>query len=155
MRRRSMLRDIVPLVGVAIGALSAGPATASDYWRCVDGQWTAVGRPTHPMPLRACGPRPALPRDQADCTAAGGHWGRAGISPVPSCRMPTRDAGRVCADDGECEGACLRTLTPAERDRLRARDTVPGTGTCTTVVQPLGCQARVEQGVVRRILCLD
>lgn len=141
--------------GVTLAGLFAVPAVAADYWQCVDGRWTAVGRPRHPVPAFACGFRMERPRDQVGCVAAGGSWGRAGLFPTPLCRVPTRDGGRVCGDTGECEGECLAALSPEQKQQLRAHRPVTTLGTCTPRVPVFGCQAVVRMGSVTTIICRD
>jgi hypothetical protein len=151
------LNAIPILVALALPAAApmCGAAIAADYWQCIGGAWAAVGHPDHPAPTRACGSRPTLPRDQAGCEAAGGRWGPAGLFPAPICRMPTHDGGRLCGDNDECEGRCLAALTPAQTEQLRAHQPVSALGTCTPVVPVFGCQAAVDKGLVRHIICMD
>lgn len=153
-----MTRTIALLApaAVLIGFFAlVAPAEAAGHWVCRDGGWVAVGGPTHPRPLRACGARPAIPRVEADCLRAGGRWGRAGIFPTPICVMPTGDAGRICGDGDECEGACLATPSEVERARIAARTPVALAGRCTDRRPVFGCMYRVEAGVVRGRLCAD
>lgn len=150
-------------VAAAVALLALGTASGSvtaaglGYWQCVDGRWTAVGAPAHTPPVRRCdAPRRTADTEDA-CLREGGRWGAVGIFPAPVCSLPTRDAGRVCADSGECEGLCAADVSPGERDALvQGRGTViERAGRCTSRVPVVGCHAKVERGVVRRVLCLD
>ncbi len=154
----ALLRVAAAVALLALGAAS-GAVTAAGlgYWQCVDGRWTGVGAPAHPPPDRLCD-APRRTADSADaCVREGGRWGAVGIFPVPVCSLPARDAGRVCADSGECEGLCAAEVSPGERDALvRGRGTViERAGRCAPRLPVVGCHAKVERGVVRRVVCLD
>lgn len=41
------------------------------------------------------------------CIADGGRWGEAALPGVFVCYRPTRDAGKACSHDGDCQGFCL------------------------------------------------
>jgi hypothetical protein len=134
-------------------------AEAAGYWTCSGNTWVAVGEPQHPAPTKPCQSQLEIPNTQPACEQAGGRWGPAGLFPRPICRVPTRDAGRACADEGECEGSCLAALTPAQRDvakqwtGLRQKQQI--LGTCTPTVPIFGCMAVVKEGFVTGILCRD
>ena len=132
---------------------------AAGYWTCAGGGWVAVGDPQHAMPSKLCGSHLEIPRTQLACEQAGGRWGPAGIFPNPICRMPTHDAGRPCADDGECEGLCLAALTPAQRDLVKkwthGRQKLQILGKCTAYSPVFGCMAVVKEGFVTGIMCRD
>lgn len=144
------------LLALALSAGGASLVDAAGYWTCSNGAWVAVEAPQHPKPVKSCGARLERPRTVEDCARVGGRWGPAGLFPKPICRVPTRDGGRVCADDGECEGSCLAALTQAQREQVvRARQKLPTLGQCTPAVPVFGCQAVVRQGWVTGILCRD
>lgn len=149
-------RALVALAGLAFASM-LGEALAAEpgYWRCSGSEWVAVGTPQTPTPAKACGVERAMPDNRADCERAGGTWGPAGIFPKPICRLPTADGGRLCADDGECEGRCLATLTPGQRNEIQSGGRLALLGACTTVTPVFGCMAIVEKGWVARILCAD
>ena len=163
-RRGNLLASVktagVGLVMIASALLPSGAAEAGQrigYWACVEGAWVAQGRPDHPMPLASCPPPAAgeAIRTQSECETRGGTWRAAGIFPQKICILPTIDGGRLCRDDGECEGSCLADLTQAEKDRVIRGRPVKAVGTCTPVIPVFGCQAVVEKGYVEGILCLD
>jgi hypothetical protein len=149
---RSMLTAAV--IAAALGS-GVSPAEAAGYWSCADGQWTAIGSPRHPKPVKTCGSEFAVPETEGECRAAGGRWGPVGIFPAPICRVPTRDGGRICGDDSECEGHCLATLTPAERREAMAGKRFIRSGQCTPHRPVFGCMAVVEKGVVNGVICRD
>jgi hypothetical protein len=130
-------------------------AHAAGYWACADGKWVAVGDPGHAMPSKSCGSQLKIPGTKLACEQAGGRWGPAGLFPKPICRIPTHDAGRVCADTGECEGLCLAALTPAQRDLLNKRQKLQILGKCTPYAPMFGCMAIVKAGFVSGIMCRD
>lgn len=149
-------------IALIIGLLGCALANADPgYWRCREGHWQAVGAPAHPRPLKECGKARQRPNSQEDCVRQGGRWGPIGIFPTPVCSLPTRDAGRPCADSDECEGLCVAKLSPEERERLmrnRGPDSGPGLvrpGACTPRIPVVGCQPKMEQGRVRYLICLD
>ena len=85
-----------------------------------------------PMPVRSvqtqaeleawCHP---LQVQAAACTAKGGEWFLAGLSPpgtIPHCVMPTPDADHACTSNNQCrDSACVPDNTPASG---------PATGHC-------------------------
>jgi len=93
--------------------------------------------------------------DQDSCEALGGTWDRIGLSPRESCNLPTSDAGKPCSDDGECEGACIAELSDEQKDLAMHGVPVETGGKCTSWRIMVGCQARVNDGLVRGILCVD
>ena len=97
-----------------------------------------------------------IPKDQATCEAQGGKWSRIGLAPRESCNLPTLDAGKVCSDSSECEGACLADLSRADQDRIRKDKAVIETqGKCTPWRIVVGCTAPVTGGKVKDIMCVD
>jgi len=134
---------------------SASFAQAAGYWTCSGDTWLAVSDPQHAMPSKLCGSQLEIPRTQLGCEQAGGRWGPAGLFPKPICRIPTHDAGRVCADTGECEGLCLAALTPAQRDLVIKRQKLQVLGKCTPHMPVFGCMAIVKEGFVTGLLCRD
>lgn len=155
MERFPRVRMILFAAAALASAIFAAAAAEPGYWRCSGGSWVAVGEPRTPPPSRACGVEPAIPDDRAGCEKAGGTWGPVGIFPKPICRVPTSDGGRPCGDDGECEGRCLATLTPGQRDEVQSGGRLQVLGACTEVTPVFGCMAIVEKGWVSRILCAD
>lgn len=110
----------------------------------------------------------------AACEACGGVWGISGLVYREACNCKARDAGLVCRDGDECEGACIferwDISIPAPRCRGKGCAARPaGIGrplgrcstrvalrSCHTLLQP-GSGAQPEQAVpwgVSRI-CID
>jgi len=149
----------VQLDGAGAGAGDAATGAAAGYWVCSGDKWVAVADPPHGMPSKRCGSKLELPTTQLACEQGGGRWGPAGLFPRPICKMPTRDAGQPCADDGECEGACLAELTPSQLDIARRWTTLRQkqqlAGKCTPWAPIFGCMAIVRQGFVTGLMCRD
>ena len=100
--------------------------------------------------------RVEIPRDKESCEKQGGRWGRIGIMPKESCNLPTKDAGKICSDSNECEGACIAELAKEDYKKVwEERRTIRTKGKCTPWVIVVGCQARVQNGKVKGILCVD
>jgi hypothetical protein len=142
-------------LAMLLWASSACLAHAAGYWTCVNGRWTSVGAPPHLAPIKTCGSLLEFPGTQQACELSGGTWGRAGLSSKPICRVRTRDAGRACADTGECEGLCLAALTPRQRDLVKQRRKMRLMGKCTPYAPVFGCMAIVREGFVTGLLCRD
>lgn len=95
--------------------------------------------------LAACVPEETLPpvgaeavaRDQALCSARGGIWGPGGKGGF-ACLTRTRDAGRQCRADTDCQGYCL----------ARSR-------TCAPVTPLFGCHEILTASGARATLCVD
>jgi hypothetical protein len=49
------------------------------------------------------------PGKKQDCTAKGGKWNWFPIGGFYFCAIKTRDAGKACSDDSECQGDCVPT----------------------------------------------
>jgi hypothetical protein len=147
------------LLAILLWGASPSLVHAAGYWTCSGDKWVAIGDPQHAMPSKSCGFSLEIPGTQLACEQGGGRWGPAGIFPKPICRMPTHDAGRPCADTGECEGLCLAALTPAQRDlaqqwvRLEQKQQI--LGKCTPSAPLFGCMAIVREGFVTGIMCRD
>ncbi|MCU0800213.1 MAG: hypothetical protein MUD11_00310 [Rhodobacteraceae bacterium] len=82
---------------------------------------------------------PALQTPEAlACIRRGGLWSRVGAGEGRSCVRPTRDAGKRCDADRDCQGVCL------------ARS-----GTCAPVDPLFGCNDVLQDDGRRMTLCLD
>jgi len=96
------------------------------------------------------------PKDKASCEARNGTWEAIGLSPQEVCVLPTADAGTVCTDSSQCQGACVAELSQSDYDKLmRYHIPIPTSGKCTSTTSSVGCNAYVENGVVNGILCVD
>ncbi|MFM2390982.1 MAG: hypothetical protein RLZZ437_2537 [Pseudomonadota bacterium] len=82
---------------------------------------------------------PALQTPQAiACTRQGGVWSRIGQGEARACLRQTRDAGKRCDSDRDCQGVCL------------ARS-----GTCAPVDPLFGCNEVLQDDGRRMTLCLN
>lgn len=52
-------------------------------------------------------PEPPKSAQQTACERKGGRYAAAGASGARACVSPTRDAGKRCARETDCEGLCL------------------------------------------------
>ena len=58
-------------------------------------------------------------RDQLQCEKRGGQWSRIGDGDARTCVKPTRDGGKFCKKQGDCQSECLaRSMTCAPFDPL-------------------------------------
>jgi len=101
------------------------------------GDGTATGTPDVPLHQMTA----------AQCQAVGGTIRPVCMSGNPSCVVRYADAGRVCRDGDDCQGAC--------RAESLDRTTGPVTGRCQETSDPCGCFANVEDGRVDAALCVD
>jgi hypothetical protein len=83
---------------------------------------------------------PSLPiSPQAlDCAARGGTWGRVGDTIAYSCFRPTRDAGKSCRRQTDCETECL----------ARSRS-------CAPITPMIGCNPVLQADGREVTLCID
>ena len=95
-----------------------------------------------------------LPFSKETCEAAGGVWGRVGLSLNEKCNLPTSDAGKECSSSSDCQGSCIAELSQEEWDRA-AKGIVYTNGKCSAWKIVVGCRAFVEGGKVEGILCID
>lgn len=154
-RRWHLATGLCMAWAVLLWVTNPSAAQSPGYWTCSDGKWIGVGQPQHVPPLKICGSRLEIPRTQLLCERAGGRWGPAGLFPKSICRLPTHDAGRICADTEECEGFCLAALTPAQRDFIGKRQKLQVLGKCTPYAPMFGCMAIVKEGFVTGLICRD
>ncbi|SEN27975.1 hypothetical protein SAMN05216227_101064 [Pseudorhodobacter antarcticus] len=90
-----------------------------------------------PMPK----PEPIAGRkipDQIACEKRGGSFVAFGASGLMTCQTPTRDSGKQCKRESDCDGVCL----------ARSR-------TCAPVKPLLGCNAVLQNDGRRVDLCID
>ena len=130
----------------------------SGFWQCDGVQWLAVGAPEHPKPLVQCGSSVtggggAVTKEM--CEAGGGIWGPIGLFPEPTCIERTIDAGRICADMGECASSCDAQLTEEQYQQMLDGEVVVTTGICWSTTPLVGCHAMVHAGKVDGVLCID
>jgi hypothetical protein len=80
---------------------------------------------------------PASP-EEARCLRTGGTWATAGQSGAKACVTLTRDGGKACTRQSQCEGYCL------------ARS-----GTCAPITPMFGCNDILQDDGREVTLCLD
>jgi hypothetical protein len=78
------------------------------------------------------------PREQILCEKRGGNWGNAGRPGIKACIKRTRDAGKACKKQSNCESVCL----------ARSR-------TCAPVKPLFGCNEILQDDGRRVTLCID
>ena len=83
-------------------------------------------------------PEVAKIKAQITCEKRGGHWGNAGKSRLKTCIKRTKDAGKQCRKQGDCDSVCL------------ARS-----GTCAPVKPLFGCNEVLQKDGSRVTLCID
>ncbi|GHC13945.1 hypothetical protein GCM10007291_09820 [Gemmobacter nanjingensis] len=92
-----------------------------------------------PRPVTAPQPEPATKTAaQISCEKAGGTWSAAGLSQARTCVRRTRDAGKQCSRESDCEGFCL----------ARSRS-------CAPVTPLFGCNPILQADGREVTLCLD
>lgn len=80
---------------------------------------------------------------EEECEENGGEWlGKLAGADEGRCALPTGDAGKLCTDSGECEGACL--AVNYDPDTATAADE----GRCAAVTASNGCPPVLVDGVV-------
>jgi hypothetical protein len=77
-------------------------------------------------------------KEQITCEKRGGNWGNVGKSNLKTCIKRTKDAGKQCRKQSDCESVCL------------ARS-----GTCAPVKPLFGCNEIFQKDGSRVTLCID
>ena len=92
-----------------------------------------------PQPdLAAEVPAPAKSQMQLACEKKKGRWTKTGKGDLSTCVYATRDGGKQCSRESQCEGVCL------------ARS-----GTCSPLKPLLGCNEILQDNGARVTLCID
>ena len=130
-------------------ALDEAPAAVADKSVAEAGPAAAQG--AAPEPVAEAAPQPAPQPDPEDvvpvtpkserqlaCEKKGGKWSGAPGSDLRTCVFNTRDAGKQCTRESQCEGVCL------------ARS-----GTCSPIKPLLGCNEILQDNGARVTLCID
>ena len=131
-----------PITGdaIAVTSLDSAPAPAPE-----GAAPTAAAPPAaEPAPLDppaaapiVIEPPPPSP-EQIACERKGGSYARAGAGDARACIRPTRDGGKQCRRESDCEGTCL------------ARSQ-----TCAPITPMFGCNDILQDDGRRVTLCLD
>lgn len=90
-----------------------------------------------PVPVVAK-PEVRISKEQALCEKQGGNWGNAGESTGKTCIKRTRDGGKQCRKESDCDSLCL------------ARS-----GTCAPVKPLFGCNEILQDDGRRVTLCVN
>ncbi|RYI09349.1 MAG: hypothetical protein EON48_14090 [Acetobacteraceae bacterium] len=111
----------------------ADPAT-------VDADAAAVAEVAIPAPKPDLEAIPVTPKSdqQLACEKKKGRWARIGKGEARACVFQTRDAGKRCTKESQCDGVCL------------ARS-----GTCSPFKPLYGCNEILQDNGMRVTLCLD
>jgi hypothetical protein len=152
------VRIAVAFVLLVATTMALQAAEPLGYWQCDGTQWVAVGAPEHPEPLVVCGGTGTGEGGAVTeelCEKAGGIWGPIGLFPEPTCTQRTLDAGRYCADMGECAASCDAQLTKEEYQQMLDGEVVLTSGICWGATPLIGCHAMVHAGKVDGVLCID
>lgn len=102
-------------------AIDSGPVVADN----------PAAAPATPAPI----PRSEL---EIACVKKGGSWVTAGKSGAKTCVRVTRDSGKQCSRQSQCEGLCL------------ARS-----GSCAPIMPLFGCNEIFQDNGQRVTLCID
>lgn len=104
------------------------------------------------------------PRNEEECRACQGEWGRHGLANVESCICRTRDAGSPCRGGDECEGDCIASgeVQVTNPDPPRRGYFL---GKCAERSPTFGCFARLPEGAAKKgpvsleeeppVICVD
>ena len=125
-----------PAAGAEAGPLAdpaADPGLAPPDDPAAVGAETAPETETEAEPI----PVPSSPEALA-CQKQGGDWSGTGLGSLRTCVFPTRDGGKGCTRQSDCDGLCL------------ARS-----GTCSPIKPLLGCNDILQDNGVRATLCIE
>src|SRR3989344_3705514 len=93
----------------------------------------------------------AAPKNQIDCLAAGGDWGRrgrAGANNGESCQIPAKDGGNSCVSGFQCSyGQCI---SPYKQSGFLFHK-----GVCAKYKTNFGCNRSIYFGISTQALCTD
>jgi hypothetical protein len=89
-------------------------------------------------------PKPIRPESESDCLAKGGKWILYPMGQFYFCAVNTRDGGKVCTDDSQCQGDC----EPVSNDHKSLGRCAP------TLPMPGGCPRHMEKGKIISEPCI-
>ncbi|MBM3616595.1 MAG: hypothetical protein FJX28_14575 [Alphaproteobacteria bacterium] len=120
-------------------ALNAAQTAASPAATAPDEAGPAAPEPTEEVAAVPTAQAPApLSPEEARCLKSGGSWATAGDSGAKACVRLTRDGGKSCTRQSQCEGFCL----------ARSR-------TCAPITPMFGCTEILQDDGREVTLCLD
>lgn len=82
--------------------------------------------------------------DETLCEQKGGEWGRYGISPDYTCKIPANDAGKTCSDNSQCTYGCI--YVGDYRSKTEGESV---TGECAKYEGQDGCSDTVKDGKLK------
>lgn len=143
--------------GITTGIVTGGPIAVTPLAPAGQGAAPPEAPPPEATPAPAAGaqepapppksvpppPAPAPPPEaksaaQLACEKQGGMWTATGMAAMKSCIKRTRDAGKQCRRESDCDGVCL----------ARSR-------TCAPVKPLFGCNPILQDDGREVVLCLD
>ncbi len=83
-----------------------------------------------------------------DCQKQGGSLQKQGMAQCYMCTIEYADAGKVCSDASDCQGACLNYNKVVSAGMATK-------GQCAKTNSPFGCYQRIEKGVAKHAICVD
>lgn len=128
------------------GPDTAAPQAAPAGEKATDPAGTETASEADPAAAAEPAPKPDLaetpvtPKSemQLACEKKGGKWAKIGKGDKRACVRQTKDAGKRCERESQCEGVCL------------ARS-----GTCSPIKPLYGCNEILQDNGARVTLCLD
>ncbi len=125
-----------PTVTAAPASLGPRPKPRPD---AVTAPSTLIEPPPVPAASEAAAePAPPKSPEQRSCEKARGQWAQLGKTGVHVCVKPTRDGGKQCHKETDCQDQCL------------ARS-----GTCAPITPLLGCNEILDKVGRRSTLCIN
>lgn len=124
-------------VGTEKAAQQASPAGEDAALAEAEPATAADAVPAPKPDLAEVPPTPKSERQLA-CEKRNGKWVKIGKGEVRACVYPTRDSGKRCERESQCDGVCL------------ARS-----GTCSPYKPMFGCNEILQDDGMRVTLCLD
>lgn len=127
----------------SLDAPAAAPITAPAPAVAAPASTPQVPQPAAPAPVPEAATPPEVPSipvspQALECMSTGGTWGRVGDTIVFSCVRQTRDAGKSCRRQTDCETECL----------ARSR-------TCAPITPMFGCNPVLQADGREVTLCID
>lgn len=133
-----------PEKAAAQSADAAAPPVAEGADAAAKGDPAAAAAPAgatpEPAPTPELAETPVTPKSDAQlaCEKKRGKWSKVGKGELRACIFQTRDSGKSCTRESDCEGVCL------------ARS-----GTCSPYKPLYGCNDILQDDGQRVTLCLD
>ncbi len=83
-----------------------------------------------------------------DCQKQGGSLQKQGMAQCYTCTIEYADAGKVCSDASDCQGACLNYNKVVSAGMTTK-------GQCAKTNSSFGCYQVIEKGVAKHAMCVD